>query len=258
MKRRYYNIFKDDDKAVVLAFDHSRDGRVMGVDQGEVIKAARRGGVDAILVSYGTAKYYKKEIGNLGLIIRLDATASALAVNKGVPDFGFQVEDMARFGADACIMMGFPSGEYDYEMVKNVARMVTECDKYGLLSSAEMLPNGFSSDPADRTIEKMGIALRNGAGLGCDFIKTDYVGTVEEYKSIVDTCPAPVLVLGNGKKSTRDFLQTIRNAMDAGCKGLIVGRNIWQSKDIEGMCRALVKIVHEDAGVDEAIKEINE
>lgn len=259
MKRRYYNIFQEDGKAVVLAFDHGRDGREMGVDEGEVLRAARRGGADAVLVSYGTAKYHKADIGSMGLIVRLDTTPSAIGRDKekNVPDISYQVEDMARFGADACIVMGFPSGDFDYEMTRLVAHVVTECDKYGILSAAEMLPNGFSSDPADRTLEKMGIALRNGSALGCDFIKTDYAGTPEEYKSIVDTCAAPVLVLGNGKTDEKTFLQTIRNAMDAGCKGLICGKNIWQCKDIEGMIRALNKIVHEDASVEEAIKEIH-
>ena len=71
MKRRYYNIFREDGKAVVMAFD---DG-VLGdsdLDIPCVIREARKGGIDAILTTYGIAKYFRKEIGNLGVILRID------------------------------------------------------------------------------------------------------------------------------------------------------------------------------------------
>lgn len=41
--------------------------------------------------------------------------------------------------------------------------------------------------------------------------------------------------------------------MNAGCKGLVIGRNLWGSDNIEGMTKALLKIVHENSVVDEAL-----
>ena len=114
MKRRYYNIFQNDDKAVVMAFD---DG-VLGdsnLDIPYVIKEARKGGIDAILTTYGIAKQFKKEIGNLGLVLRIDNGGTILDEKGGAPDLGYTIEQAVKLGADGIITMGFPGTEYDYE-----------------------------------------------------------------------------------------------------------------------------------------------
>ncbi|MBR0154150.1 MAG: hypothetical protein IJM26_10230 [Lachnospiraceae bacterium] len=259
MKRRFYNLFGNDGKAVVIAFDHGRDGRVMGVDNGAVIRAARDAGADAILLPYGLAKYHKADIGKMGLIVRMDTTSSALDARKPerVPDIAYQVETMARFGADAVMLLQFPGDVYDYEMTQNAAKLVEECDRYGILSATEMLPYGFSTKPEDHSVYNMGVALRQGAALGLDFIKTQFVGEAEEFAKEIATCEAPVLTLGSGKRDEKEFLQFVRHAMDAGCKGVICGKNVWQCKDVAGMIRALNKIVHEDASAEEAYAELS-
>ena len=63
---------------------------------------------------------------------------------------------------------------------------------------------------------------------------------------------------GGGAKVNDDraVLQSAKDAMDAGCKGLMIGRNVWGHSNIAGMARALNAIVHGNASVDEALKEL--
>ena len=51
MKNRYYRFFREDGKALVLAFDHASSGDAW-VDPAKVINGAREGGMDGILTTY--------------------------------------------------------------------------------------------------------------------------------------------------------------------------------------------------------------
>ena len=42
-------------------------------------------------------------------------------------------------------------------------------------------------------------AARIGAELGADIIKTNYTGSPETFKEVVDGCPVPVIIAGGPK-----------------------------------------------------------
>ncbi len=256
MKRRYYNIFKEDDRAVIMAFD---DG-VLGdsnLDIPYIIKEARKGGIDAILTTYGIAKYYKKEIGNLGLILRMDNGGSVLDAKGGAPGMGWTIEQAVKLGCDGVMSMGFPGTEYDFEYGNLLGELAGLCDEWGLVYAAEMLPCGFSENPADHSIANAKIACRFASEKGVDFIKAQFMGEGLQYKEVVDNAFAPVLILGGGEKSDKEVLQMTKDAMDCGCKGCVFGRNFFNSTHTAKIVRAVVAIVHEGASVDEAMKYLD-
>lgn len=260
MKNRYYRFFREDGKALVLAFDHASSGDAW-MDPAKIIRGANEGGMDGILTTYGVISNFRKEIGKMGVMLRMDVLGTGLAPYNpilgqpmGTP---YSIEDCVRLGADGIMTMGIIGNDYDTKNLVYIAKLVAECNKYGLISAAEMLPNGFSSDPNDRSVKAMNIACRSGAEIGLDIVKTALIEPVEDFKKIVANCYTNILALGGAKvDDDRAVLQNARNAMDAGCKGLMIGRNVWGHKNIAGMARALCKIVHEDATVDEALKEI--
>ena len=54
----------------------------------------------------------------------------------------------------------------------------------------------------------------------------------------------------------RAVLEMVRGAIDAGAAGTSIGRNVFQHPDPSGIVRALCRIVHEGAGVDEALVSV--
>ncbi|MER3438253.1 MAG: fructose-bisphosphate aldolase, partial [Chloroflexota bacterium] len=77
--------------------------------------------------------------------------------------------------------------------------------------------------------ERLAFACRMAVELGADAIKTEYTGDPVTMRQIIETCPAPVLVLGGAKSdSVADVLEATRGAMEAGARGVIYGRNVWQ------------------------------
>ena len=52
------------------------------------------------------------------------------------------------------------------------------------------------------------------------------------------------------------LLRMVRDAMDAGAAGIMMGRNIWDHENAAGMTAALAAIVHDDAAADTAVRLI--
>jgi DhnA family fructose-bisphosphate aldolase class Ia len=48
-------------------------------------------------------------------------------------------------------------------------------------------------------------------------------------------------------------LQVTYDAMQAGAAGVFFGRNVWQSKNPQGMIKALQRVIHHNSPVSEAI-----
>ncbi len=259
MKRRWHNIFRDDRKAFVLAMDHGMGLNVLPEmkNPGEIIKRARSGGVDAILTSFGIAYNFQKELGNMGLILRIDGGSSQIATEGAPTENLYSVEDAVRLGADGILCMGFPGSKDEHMTIKNIAANAADSAKWGLVFGIEMLPFGFQKVPEARTPENVALACRMGAELGADFIKTQFVGDKETFHRIVEGCYRPILVLGGERSnSDEDLLRMVKDAMDAGASGVVFGRNIWKHPNIEGISRAISKIVHENAEVEKAMEEL--
>ena len=71
----------------------------------------------------------------------------------------------------------------------------------------------------------------------------------------MEASPIPVVILGGAKMdSDRDILKTVRGMTDAGGSGVAFGRNIFQHRDPGSLVRAISRIVHDDAGVEEALE----
>lgn len=258
MKRRLNNIFRKDEKSVVLALDHGSGFNVLPEmeNPGQIIEKCVEGGIDAILTTCGIASNFQREIGNIGLILRSDGGISELAKTRDKSlEIIYTVETAVRLGADSMLCMGFPGASNEDVTLKGLARLIGEANKWNIPIGAEMLPRGFEPAEDSRIGRNLAFACRVGAELGADYIKTAYTGDKESFKQVVDGCYKPVLVLGGSKpQPERDILQMIKDAMDVGAKGVIIGRNIWRHPHPDKYCTAITSIVHGNATVDEALE----
>jgi DhnA family fructose-bisphosphate aldolase class Ia len=117
-----------------------------------------------------------------------------------------------------------------------------------------MVPGGFNSGVESRTPAAVGLAVRLGAELGADFVKSPFCA---DFASVVSSTFTPVVILGGSKTSERQMLVDIRAAIDAGGAGVAIGRNVFQAADPAAMTAAIVAIVHDDASVDDALALIS-
>lgn len=254
MKRRMNNIFRRDGFSFVLAMDHAAMMKSPDLKEpGHIIREAAAAGVDAFLTTYGIVKNFARDFGNAGIIVRADGGISALKKPMDPLSLLYTAENAIRVGADAMLCMGYPGSEANEHTLKYMAKLAADCEKWGLPLGAEMLPYGFEPVENSRSVENMSFACRQGAEMGVDFVKAEYVGG-EQFREVIENCYVPVLVLGGSKaKSDEELLTMVKGAMDAGAKGVIMGRNIYRRENLSGICAAIAAVIHDGACVDEAL-----
>jgi fructose-bisphosphate aldolase / 2-amino-3,7-dideoxy-D-threo-hept-6-ulosonate synthase len=171
------------------------------------------------------------------------------------------VDQAMRNGADAVAPTIFLGGDFDNQVLPYFGAISDKCAELGMPLMAEVFPaRGPGAVPYDGpyTVDDMRVVVRTACEEGCDLIKTWYSGDPNTFRKVVDYSTVPILVAGGPKaKHERDVLETIKGAMDAGAKGAIFGRKIWQAKDPAAMVRAVCRIVHEGADVTSAMQGIS-
>ncbi|MCL5040491.1 MAG: 2-amino-3,7-dideoxy-D-threo-hept-6-ulosonate synthase [Firmicutes bacterium] len=253
---RKNKIFAEDGLTLIVAMDHGATmGPLPGMkDPGKIIASVVQGGADAIMTSYGIATRFGHLFKRVGLILRLDGGTSGLGDRStGYMQAVYSVNDALRIGADGVVCMGFPGSRWEHHTLPYLSQIVADAHQWGMPVLVEALPRGFEPKEDARTVENIKTATRIAAELGADFIKTHYTGTVDSFREVIDSALVPVVVLGGSKMATdRDVLETVAQAMQAGARGIAMGRNIWQHPFPEKITRALRAIIHDGADVPTA------
>lgn len=247
-KRRLHHIFAPDGKALVVAMDGARNGPAKGLhDALEAVRRVVAGGADAILTTPGMARATADVLGGRGLIIGLDSEDDSA-------DYG--VEWALRLGADAVELKVFP-GNPSQTKLAMLRRLAAKCDEWSLPLLAEPIPVSFQ-ETAAHTLENVAKAARIGAECGADFLKVHFVPPAEEYaRRVVEEVYLPVLCLGGpAKEDPVDALRACAEALQAGAKGIVFGRNIVTAERPDKMCEALGEIIHGGASVEAAAKHL--
>jgi fructose-bisphosphate aldolase, class I len=259
VKATINTILRPDGRALVVAMDHARDwGGLPGLERpGETIAQVLSGGADAIMTTYGVAKQFSHlTAGRAAMIVRLDGWASHFR-ESWLQYSGWQtlytVEDALRVGADAVIVNYFMGGPAEHDSLRVLARAAAEADKLGVPLVAECLPCPSPQIAEPNDPDMIAVAARIANEHGADMIKCYYSGTIDGFRQVTETNPAPVLIAGGAVMETaRDVLTVVSDALQAGARGVFFGKNIWQSPDPAAMTAAMARVIHEGATPDEA------
>ncbi len=255
--RRLKRIFREDNRTVVVPMDHGVSiGPVKGIENMQnILSRLLKGGADAVVLHKGIAK--RVNIENAGLIVHLSAVSNLTpnCLNKVQV---CTVKEAVRLGADA-VSVHINIGAHDEcNMLTTLGKVAEECDLYGMPLLAMMYPRGPKIQN-EHDVTAVAHAARIGAELGADVVKTNYTGSIETFRQVVEGCPVPVIIAGGPKtETTRQILQMTQDSVKAGCAGLSIGRNVFQHKNPTLMVRALVAIIHDNASVEKAFELLGE
>jgi predicted phospho-2-dehydro-3-deoxyheptonate aldolase len=255
--RRLRRIMQQDNRTVIVPMDHGVTiGPIQGItNMQEISNKLVKGKADAILVHKGIAK--RIDTGQAGLIVMLSGMSN-LSPNLNAKVQVCSVQEAMRIGADAVSVHVNVGAQDEDKMLQNLGKVSEECDLFGLPLLAMMYPRGPKIQN-EHSPEVVAHAARIGAELGADIIKTNYTGGIETFKTVVESCPVPVVIAGGPKcKSNQEVLQTTFDSLKAGAAGLSIGRNVFQCEDPAQIVKALSAIVHENASVEQALKVLGE
>jgi len=249
---------RDTRRMVIVPMDHGLSmGPIAGLeDMTTIVNKVAEGGANAVILHKGIVRAGHRGYGrDIGLILHLSGGTSLGPDPLGKVPVA-TVEEAIKLGADAVsvhINVGAPN---EPEQLRSLGDVAEICAGWGMPLLAMMYPRGpkvkSEHDPA-----MVAHAARVGAELGADIIKTNYTGGIDSFKKVVRGCPVPVVIAGGPKMATdRDVLEMAAEATKAGGAGVSIGRNVFQHRNPVGMVRALVKIVHEEASVERAMREL--
>jgi fructose-bisphosphate aldolase/2-amino-3,7-dideoxy-D-threo-hept-6-ulosonate synthase len=251
-------IDRRDGRTVIVPMDHGVTlGPVKGlIDMKAAVDAIAEGGADAVLLHKGIISAGHRGYGrDIGLIIHLSASTylGPDPLNKVSVT---TVEEAVMMGSDAVSVHVNIGSDNEPQMLRELGAVVRDCQNWGIPLIAMMYPRGKKVKD-EHDVEYVKHVARAGAELGADIVKTNYTGDIDSFKEVVKGCPVPVVIAGGPKIETdQQVLEMVRGSIDAGGKGASIGRNIFQHENPTAMTRAITSIVHENASVKEAVKEL--
>jgi class I fructose-bisphosphate aldolase len=223
-------------KALFLAYDQGlehgpTDFNDENVDPKYIINLAKKGKYNGVVFQKGIAEKYNKEIkkSKVPLIVKLNGKTNLF---KGEPISRqlCTVEEAVKLGASAVGYTIYIGSYYEDEMMQEFEKIQREAHNKGLPVMVWVYPRGKSLEGKKKE-ELMEYAARTGLEIGADIIKIQYVGKLKDLQWAVKSAgKAKVVVAGGVKKGEKEFLNRVKEIMDAGCIGLAVGRNVWQDK----------------------------
>jgi len=223
-------------KALILAYDHGMehgpvDFNDKNVDPNNVLDIALKCKYNAIALQKGIVlKYYKDNYKNIPLVMKLNGKTNLV---KGDP-YSTQICTVKRaqkLGAKAVGFTIYPGSEHEAKMFKMFSKVEREAHERNLGVIAWMYPRGKNvKDELESEI--LAYSARLGLEMGADIIKLKYNGKPEDLKWITKCAGKTKIYIAGGMKTNEAaFLKQVEEVMEAGAKGIVVGRNVWQQKD---------------------------
>ena len=228
-------------------------------DPAELLALAREGGATAVLLTAGALRQAAGEIGDLGVIMRIDTTISNLGGPDTIMHLLHRPTEAAALGADMVVVncyLGIGDARLESELLRKLADVSAECEKIGLPLCGEIIPRVSYKDPAQSmpTSSDLAMAIRLGLEYGCDVVKTVYNGDPKGYQEAVATGHVPVIMAGGPKGTGElDIFDQLFDAMSHGASGAAIGRRVWGSQKPIATLKAIHALVLEGATREQAI-----
>ena len=243
MKNRLAQLIQKDGKALFLPIDH-------GYFQGPTHKLEKPGETikpllpyaDALMLTRGVLRNCVDPANTKPIILRVSGGTSVVGEDLANEAITTGINEIIRLNASAVSMSVFVGSKYEHQSLINLARLVDECEDYGI---PVMAVTAVGKELEKREARYLALCCRIAAELGARVVKTYYC--TEKFEKVVEGCPVPVVIAGGPKVDTqREVFDFVYDGMQKGAIGVNLGRNIWQTEHPVAAIRAIRAIIHEN------------
>ncbi len=230
---RMNRVLRDDRAALVIPIDHGLVwGRVEALEAPvQVMRRYILEDITGFMVSTGIVKQSEVDLAkasHLARVLAIDAFWPTSAPETGTGCLSASVEDAARLGVD-CVKLLLPWNVNDDEKIlycQRIGTVVSEASKWDIPVMLE--PIFINTPRSPEIIEAEMEVARICYDLGGDIIKITFPGPDATAK-LCDELDIPIVVAGGPLSGDAGSTVTaIRDAIEAGAQGVVVGRKIWQ------------------------------
>lgn len=193
--------------------------------------------IDCVLGFVGLLKRLPRAAMSVPFIVNLSSSTVL-----GQPTQKVRVGDVRQaisFGADGVCFQIHISDDFEYSMIHDASKIVSEANKYGmpvlLTVYLRKLENGSiydysdvrSEDP-DRYVELAAHCVRIAAELGADIIKTAFPGSAEGVEAMVAAAlGVPILIAGGAPVAPALAIDKAVTSVRHGAQGIAFGRQLF-------------------------------
>ncbi|WP_197025551.1 class I fructose-bisphosphate aldolase [Paracoccus pantotrophus] len=230
---RMNRVLRDDRAALIVPIDHGLVwGRVEALEAPvQVMRRYIPMDITGFMVSAGIVKQSEVDLAkasHLARVLAIDAFWPTSAPETGTGCMAASVEDAARLGVD-CVKMLMPWNVNDAEKInycRRIGAIIAEADKWGIPTMLE--PVFLNSPRTPEIIEAEMEVARVCYDLGADIIKITFPGP-DATDKLCNELDIPIVVAGGPLSGdAASTVADIKNAVEAGAQGVVVGRKIWQ------------------------------
>ncbi|MEW6173971.1 MAG: 2-amino-3,7-dideoxy-D-threo-hept-6-ulosonate synthase [Bacillota bacterium] len=256
---RLRHLFKNSQRVFIVPMDHGVSvGPMDGIeDIRQAVKAVAEGGADAVIVHKGLAKQVTPYVmpGGCELIIHLSAS-TALSPEPNKKELVSSLNYAIRMGATAVSAHVNLAGSSELQMLKDLSSLAEQCDLWGMPLLAMMYVRDGNKE-SEYDYVKIRHAARVAEEIGADIVKVNYTGSPETFAEVTRAVSVPVVIAGGPKMgSTAELLKMVADALEAGGRGVAIGRNIFQDRSPAQLARAVRQIMDSDFP-REVLKELS-
>jgi DhnA family fructose-bisphosphate aldolase class Ia len=255
--------------SVMFAFSHGTSvPEVMaGIeDPATSFRKVRDGGANCAFLTAGLLQSLSPIIAEspeVAIVAKITATATR-GEKPHQERLIASVEHCATLGVDGVVALLPFAPENEADIITLTATIGEKCREYGLPFIAEAeFPNAYFGDGLDyQTTWGLSYLKRSArlcVELGADIVKTNWLGTPEEFAPIVDCVSGvPVVVAGGSRESDLALLRKVKAARDVGAVGTSVGRNIFQHANPTAITAALRAVLTGKLTPEQAVESSTE
>jgi putative autoinducer-2 (AI-2) aldolase len=248
MKNRLARLIQADGKALFLPVDHGyfQGPTHMLEKPGETIKPLIPY-ADAVMLTRGVLRNCVDPAIPKPIILRVSGAVTVVGEDLANENLVTSIQEILRLNAMAVSMSVFVGSKYEHESLSNLAKLVDECEDYGV---PVMAVTAVGKELEKREARYLALCCRVAAEIGARVVKTYYCA---KFDKVVEGCPVPVVIAGGPKVDTqREVFDFVYDGMQKGAIGVNLGRNIWQTEHPVAAIRALRAIIHENYTPKEA------
>ena len=251
--RRYRRLMGSQNRTVIVATDDGLIGGPTGLltRMGEILKESRD--ADGVLMYRGHLVRNWEEMGQRAAVLNLTASVKGMLHTEKI--MCGTVRGAVRSGADWVAAHVNVGSKFENKMIENLAKIVEDADKLGIPVLGIMYPRGEGREGDEnhdeekrrensRYVKRVAHAARIGAELGVDLIKTQYTGTGEGFRKVVEaTGGVGVITAGGPLRNQAEVLREAREVITNGGVGVSFGRNVFEQTcpaDVVARLRSIV------------------
>ena len=246
----------DTGRGLIVAIDHGMAlGPMTGIEAPGRVFEMLDPYTDAWLMTKGIFTHVYEPRGEKGIILRASGGATIAGPDIAREGVTASVEELLTLSADAVAFSAYIGSPNEHETLRDMSRIAESCRSWEVPLLGVI---GVGKDK-EKTQDPRFIALgaRVAAEHGADIVKAYY--TAEDFDRVTGGCPVPVAIAGGPKCDTdEETLAMIRGALDGGAAGIVMGRNIWQSRRPVLLIRAVRAMIHEDASIETGVAILQE